>query len=148
MSGLYQLLAKESVASSGPWVRIPPLPPFGDENMSEDVMSSGLFAILSKPITNESDREELSEHLYDTRSGLHINYEGTLVYSDARGSPYGISFGMASHPSSDFVCDCATQGLDIDDSSIRPYSCLWYNGVDSDMDMMTLEEYKKMTRLK
>jgi hypothetical protein len=41
------------------------------------------------------------------------------------------------------VKECAKMELDIDPTTIRSYSCYWYNGVDSDMNMLSAEKYLK-----
>lgn len=113
--------------------------------MSENVMSTGFMAQLEKPIGNHKTEEwdEISERLYNNESSLSINYEGTLIYSDYGGEEYGITFydGSISSPD-EFINECAKEGFDVITDTIKSYSCLWYNGVDSDMSMMKLENYK------
>jgi hypothetical protein len=113
--------------------------------MSENVMSTGLMVPLNRKITQE-ESEEWTEELWDQGSDVRINYEGTLAYTDIRGDEYGIRFGIASDFSLDAFQDLAQFGLTVEEDKARPYSCYWYNGADSDMDMMTLEEFLTMTR--
>jgi hypothetical protein len=112
--------------------------------MSDNVMSSGFMAVLQTPFSEE-DREEKDEWLYEQQSNLHINYEGTMVFSDNRSDGYGLTIHTDSAKAIDtgFVQDCDKLGLEIDSSTIRGYSCYWYNGSDSDMGMLTLEQYRK-----
>ena len=37
-------------------------------------------------------------------------------------------------------------GINIDPTKARPYRCYWYNGSDSDMGLITLEEFLKRTK--
>ena len=111
--------------------------------MSENVASSGFFAILKTPF-NEDAREEKEEILYDNDTELSLNYEGTLVFSDVRGEEYGLHIGSANTGDKQaFIDKCKENGLEIDEESIRPYNCIWYNGSDSDMSDLTLEKYQK-----
>jgi hypothetical protein len=112
--------------------------------MSDNVMSSGFMAVLQTPFTEEN-REEKDEWLYEQQSNLRINYEGTMVFSDNRSDGYGLSIHTNSAQAIDqgFVQDCNKLGLTIDPNTIRGYSCYWYNGSDSDMNMLTLEKYMK-----
>lgn len=109
--------------------------------MSDNVMSTGFFAILSNPIEDEEEREELGERLYDEGS-LHLNYEGTLVFSDERSDGYGINFAGNGNVRG-FIDEVETAGLEIVKGSVLAYSCYWYNGTDSDMSELTLERYRK-----
>lgn len=62
--------------------------------MSETVMTTGVFWKLKKPLTNE-EYSEIDEILYDLKSGLRINYEGTLLYSSKTDNDYyGIFFNV------------------------------------------------------
>lgn len=112
--------------------------------MSENVYSTGFFAILSLPM-NDEDSEILNEKLYDNGSNLRINYEGTLVYSNHTGCMYGLNIegDKNNNNKKDFIKECAVLNLNIDKKSIKSYNCIWYNGVDSDMAMLELEEYRK-----
>jgi hypothetical protein len=111
--------------------------------MSDNVMSTGFMAVLKTPFGEE--RDEKDEWLYEQGSDLRINYEGTLVYSDIRSDGYGLTIhtGAAQAFDTDFVKECAKMELDIDPTTIRSYSCYWYNGVDSDMSMLSAEKYLK-----
>jgi len=112
--------------------------------MSDNVMSSGLFAVLKTPVLDASDLEELSETMWNAKSFVQINNEGTLLYTETRGSEYGIRFSIHSEiDSSQFQSEAMKHGLEIDLSTVLPYSCYWYNGSNSDMSAMTLERYKK-----
>ena len=108
--------------------------------MSSDVMSTGIMVPLNRKLTEE-ERDEWSEELYDQGDNVNFNYEGTLAYTDEGGEAYGISFGVKN----DFdvnAFDCLEKyGLGVQMKKARPYRCMWYNGADSDMDMMELEDF-------
>ena len=112
--------------------------------MSRDVSSAGLMAPLSRKLTDEEIYNWI-ELLYDQGSSIRINYEGTLAYSDEGGSDYGINFGLINIYSNEAFNDLAQFDITVDLDKARPYTCRWYNGVDSDMDMMTFNEFLKMT---
>lgn len=118
--------------------------------MSENVMSSGHMVPLSRKITRE-EREEWQELLWDQDSHVSFNYEGTLAYTDFRcEDEYGIHFeGDTSTLSATPIglsFDVLKQfGLSIVKEQARSYRCLWYNGADSDMDMMKLDRFLKRT---
>jgi hypothetical protein len=116
--------------------------------MSSNVRSYGLMAILDPAIERT---EEFSEKLYDENSLIQVNYEGTLVYfdenisSDFRDDIYGLWFGLPESNMEVFTNELNRFGLKINSNTVRPFHCVWYNGSDSDMDMLSLEEFKKQT---
>jgi hypothetical protein len=115
--------------------------------MSENVMSTGVMVPLSRKLTRD-EYEEWSEILWDQNTTVHLNYEGTLAYTDVRGDEYGIHFGEM--PTNDISAFEALEqfGINILPSKARPYTCYWYNGTDSDMGMMKLEKFLKRTNQK
>lgn len=119
--------------------------------MSENVMSSGHMVPLSRKITRE-ERQEWEELLWDQDSPVRFNYEGTLAYTDFRteDDPYGIHFEgdtstLSGAPFGSSFGVLKQFGLSIVKEQGRYYRCLWYNGGDSDMTMMTLEKFLKRT---
>jgi len=111
--------------------------------MSATVFSTGFFAILKTPLSVD-EREELSEILWDKDSNLNINNEGTLVYSDIRDESlgYGLHFFIDGDKDA-FLKELKDMDILINEDSIHPYNCLWYNGSESYMSVLTLEKYKK-----
>lgn len=110
--------------------------------MSDNVMSVGFMVPLITPIEQHSEELEiLQDRLYE-ESTLAINYEGTIVFSADESSMYGLHFSKA-RPHDDFLKEVLDMGLDVDASKIVSYSCLWYNGSDSDMSMLTIDEFNK-----
>jgi len=118
--------------------------------MSEDVGSDGIMVPLTKKLSDD-ELEDIMEDLWENGNSIvNINYEGTLAYTDNRSDGYGISFGV-SYNDDDF--DIIVETLDsydigVDITKARSYSCYWYNGADSDMDMLTLEEFYSLTNQK
>lgn len=112
--------------------------------MSEDVLSYGVMVPLNRKLTRE-ETEEYGEILYDQGSLVHFNYEGTLAFTDNRDEPYGISFGFEYQDDSKMFQDLEQFGLTIDQTKARSYRCMWYNGVDSSMSLMTLEKFLALT---
>ena len=119
--------------------------------MSENVMSSGHMVPLSRKITRE-EREEWQELLWDQGSAVNFNYEGTLAYTDFRTEDeYGLHFEgetstLSGTPLGSSFAVLKQFGLSIMNEQGRFYRCLWYNGADSDMDMMTKEKFLSLTR--
>lgn len=110
--------------------------------MSENVLSVGIMVPLSRQLTKQ-EREEWDEILYDQGSNVRFNYEGTLAYTDNRKDEYGIHFGILTDLSFDNFEDLKQFDLGIEKEHARNYQCVWYNGSDSDMSMMTIEEFLK-----
>lgn len=118
--------------------------------MSTTVISQGYIAVLQNPISEE-DREELSEILYDSKTGLGLNYEGTLLISDEYSlksyserefhSDLFIMGGLGMFKMQEFIELSKQSGLNIDITTIQPYVCVWYNGSDSPVSMMTMKEF-------
>lgn len=110
--------------------------------MSENVLSHGIFLKITNGPLNY---EEISDILYDKKSIWNINYEGTLLYSDdSDGEAYGIQFHRKNVIDKEDIKILNDLGIEFDESSALAYSCVWYNGTDSDMSEVTLEEYKNL----
>ena len=119
--------------------------------MSATVRSYGFVALLDDPLTEE-ECEELSEQLYDNKSCLNINYEGTLVYIDfnqhqpysVREDIYGLTIGSTTvEGERKFLDALNANGLFITVGTLQPYDEIWYNGSDSHISMLTAETYLK-----
>lgn len=112
--------------------------------MSENVLSHGAFYKISNgPV----DYEDISEELYDRGSIWNINYEGTLVFTDVSDSDmYGIQFHKHTSISEMDKEILESLNIEIDESSRLEYSCVWYNGTDSDMSTLTLKEYEEVVQ--
>jgi hypothetical protein len=120
--------------------------------MSENVMSTGHMVPLNRKLTRE-EREEWQELLWDQDRGssVQFNYEGTLAYTDFRTEDeYGLHFEgdtstLSGAPIGSSFDVLKQFGLSIVEEQARYYRCMWYNGSDSDMDMMKLEKFLKRT---
>lgn len=118
--------------------------------MSTTVISQGFIAMLLTPVEKDA-LEELSENLYDEKSSLKINYGGTLLISDNyRTKKYserefnGDLFIIGDQEAGDraqFIQEATLRGLLINPDTIQPYTCVWYNGSDSPVSMLTLDEF-------
>jgi hypothetical protein len=112
--------------------------------MSEDVMSVGVMVPLNRKITEE-EREEWQEILWNQGSSVHLSYYCDMAYTDEQGEAYGISFGEMPTKDTSAFEDLKQFGICIEEDKARPYRCMWYNGADSDMSMMTRKEFLKKT---
>lgn len=119
--------------------------------MSTTVIQQGYIAVLTNPIMEEEEREEISERLYDDSTVLQINYEGTLLCSDInRSKPYGerefsgdlfIVGNQSNTGREEFIQQAKEAGLFIDESTIQPYTCVYYNGSDSPLSLLGKSEF-------
>lgn len=118
--------------------------------MSTIVRAYGYIAMIINPL--EVDQfDELSEKLWEENSDLHINAEGTLIYIDyntnksmlAKEDIYGLTLGKDNSMGTveDFITLTMQAGIPADHTTVHPYSCIWYNGGDSDLDSLTKEQF-------
>lgn len=114
--------------------------------MSSDVMSRGLMAPILTPI-DDDEREALMEKLWEDNSSLNISYDGTLAWIEiSETDAYGISFGVENECSPEELGLAAlVYDLHVALDQARPFSCLWYNGTDSDMSMLSAAEFLERT---
>lgn len=121
--------------------------------MSSTVRQHGFIAVLARPIPKDQ-REDLTEKLYDSKSNLNINYDGSLVYFDAfqhenidvREDIYGLFFGHDVSHREQMEAELLKHNLMIDGHTMRPYNCIYYNGADSPLDELTKEEFLQKTQ--
>ncbi|QIG65960.1 hypothetical protein phiOC_p318 [Ochrobactrum phage vB_OspM_OC] len=113
--------------------------------MSDNVLSYGFMAPLLKPISGD-DLEDASEYLYDN-TDLHMNYEGTLIYSDwgSREHAYGCMVFMSLKDIECFKKEFLklSDKFAVDFSKAVPYCAYWYDGTDSYMAETTLKEFQE-----
>lgn len=115
--------------------------------MSSTVIEKGYVAELADIFTAE-EREDWNEQLYDAASGLSINHEGTLIYSNVvpfkdREDFYGLRLGKNDLPPvEDFKAQLVKFGLAVVTNPV-PYWEIYHNGGDSGISMLTLEEFHK-----
>lgn len=117
--------------------------------MSSTVKSYGFVAVLDDPIP-EDEQEDLQELLYESKSKLQINNEGTLVYMDfnlhepysVREDIYGLILGECTKEGrARFTKAVHAADLTITVGTIQPYDEIWYNGSDSVISCLTKEKY-------
>jgi hypothetical protein len=109
------------------------------------MISTGHIAVLVTPASRKL-MEELSEKRYDDKSILEINDEGTLLISDINlrlkyserefNGDLLVVGGLPEADRQEFIALAKAEGIDIDPDSIKPYTCIWYNGSDSPVSMM------------
>ena len=112
--------------------------------MSEDVMSVGVMVPLDRKLTSE-ERDEWQEILWDQESSVRLSYYCDMAYTEEEGEAYGISFGEMPTNDTPAFEDLKQFGIWIEEDKARPYRCMWYNGADSDMNMMKRDEFLEMT---
>lgn len=110
--------------------------------MSGYVVNTGFMAEIQNPVP-ENEWSKYNDKFYDDDADININYEGTIIYStdtEEDVSDYGLKFGNYNNVQQ-FVENAKKYGLIIKEDTIRTYSCIWYNGADSDMSLLTLKEF-------
>lgn len=114
--------------------------------MSTNVRSYGFIAVLKQ----EADPGEVFDRLWNAKSPLGVNNDGTLVYIDfnatksysERENIYGLFIGQSEEGRvHEFLTECNRFGLFVHAATVKPYNCIWYNGSDSDMANLTKEEF-------
>jgi hypothetical protein len=116
--------------------------------MSSTVRQYGFIAALKDAI-DDDEREAGNENQWENKTGIRVGYSGELVYIDfnyekgirERENFYGLFLGSAKplpgESREDFVAAMHRWMYDIEIDSIQPYSCIYYNGSDSPLDMLT-----------
>jgi hypothetical protein len=123
------------------------------KNMSSTVRSYGFIAVLRVPIL-EDQRDDLNEKLYDEKSDIRVGYSGELLHIDFnRNKPYhikediyGLFIGSDKYDPKGFLEEAGHHNLFVDLLTLRPYNCIWYNGTDNPVDMLTKEEFLKKVK--
>ena len=118
--------------------------------MSSTVRSYGYIAAMVFSV-GEDKIEELHESLYDANNGLEINYDGTLLFVDLnqtkpmseREDIYGLSIGDSTIELTpeQFVNMAKDANLPVFESTVQPYNCIWYNGSDNPVSLLSKEEF-------
>lgn len=120
--------------------------------MSDDVRSYGFIAVLKTRVPS-TKRDELEHALSSSTSNLDVNSDGTLIYSDAnkhksfdeRSDIYELFIGEsdATGAKAAFLQEVVEAGLEVDLGTIQPYNCVWYNGSDCPVSLLTKAQYVK-----
>jgi hypothetical protein len=116
--------------------------------MSSTVRQYGFIAALLKPLTSD-EREEVNENLWSEKSNLSVTYDGALLYLDYNANKsmriredfYGLTLGNQNFDETEFVEEAIRRGLDVDGNTITTYNCIYYNGGDSPLDMLTKDDF-------
>ena len=109
--------------------------------MSTNVNSYGVMAVLNPPLSKDL-WEELTEKFYKDGVDVQLNYDCTLIYTIGDTSEYFC--GMVFHDLDgleDFKKNLNKYHLTIDNDTCTSYNCVWYNGADSHMSTLTLDEF-------
>lgn len=112
--------------------------------MSENVISVGCMAKLKNPVGSykEDMWEDFSDMLYE--HNLILNYDGNIVFTDTHCNSYDFSFKFIDdNMKNEFIKTCSENGIDIDIENVKIYVSQWYNGTDSYMSDITLEQFNK-----
>ncbi|MFP3645183.1 hypothetical protein [Paraburkholderia sp. SIMBA_054] len=119
--------------------------------MSSTVKQCGFIAVLKNKV-DEEEREAGNENQWELKTGVRVGYSGELVYVDfnyekplrERENFYGLSLGptraQRGESQADFEALMCKYAYDIEKGSITPYTCIYYNGGDSPLDMLTKDK--------
>ena len=110
--------------------------------MSTNVSSYGIMA----PILSETPEwEELQDMLGEDGSRLQINYDQTLAYIDLGGKgedEIQFSGGVSAE---ELAVAAIPYNIRIAMDRACSFNCTWYNGGDSPLDLITLEQFYRRT---
>lgn len=111
--------------------------------MSETVRDYGFIAKLKNPV---EDAERLAEKLLDADSNLAINYAGNIVIINYNTDQdiYGLTIGGTSFTQAmkdQLIAEAEKYGLVVDVASITTFDCVWYNGCDNPVSLLTPEDF-------
>lgn len=110
--------------------------------MSEYRVTTGLMARLVEAVP-EDDYESVSDRLFEADSCLHINYDGSLIFStdvDVPAYEFDISIGTKLSKTA-FIEKCLREGFCVDENSIEPYVSVWCDNADSPMSTTTIGDF-------
>ena len=112
--------------------------------MSSIDRSYGFIAVLENPMS-EDQREDFQEKLWEDESCLHITYNGHCVYYDfnTNGERDDIFFTEVGHSEQSiekFEQELLKYNLLIKPNTTKPFNCIYYNGSDNPITMLTVEQ--------
>lgn len=112
--------------------------------MSRIDRSYGFIAVLETPFSEE-ERENIEERFWEDKSNLHITYDGRCVYYDFNknedeNSIYFTQIGSSDLDLSKFENELKRFQLLIKPNTTKPFNCIYYNGSDNPISMLTLEQ--------
>jgi hypothetical protein len=122
--------------------------------MSTTVLSHGFIAVLAFAI-HKDQRDDLEQQLYEAKTGLRLNADGTIIWYDTNA---GKKYSECEFNGDLLIvgCDAKDQaartsfmeavlkvGLPVQEHTIQPYTCIWYNGCDCPLWDLTEEEFRE-----
>lgn len=119
--------------------------------MSDNVYSRGILVPLKNKITND-ERNQVIDFCYENDINININYEGTIIFSDIEKNNDFYYFKIENKNSPIFEYDVIKEFkeillkfpfIEISPSLARLYSSVWFNGGDSPMSEVKLDEFLK-----
>lgn len=106
--------------------------------MSDQRITIGLMAkVLSLP---KIDDDELFDFLYEKNLGLSDDNK-VIYFKTFDGAIYDFEMQVGVPDSTTFIEKCWELGIGIDDTNIKPFFANWYDGCDSPMSTMTLDDF-------
>ena len=116
--------------------------------MSYTQRSYGYIAVLENPFTKEQ-RDDLIEEFWEKGidSKIGLTYDGGCVYYDFgqdtdERDVYCTEVGK--YPHEDKLLDVLELwnkfNFSVDSNTIKPFNCIYYNGGDNPIDMLTAEQ--------
>lgn len=120
--------------------------------MSDTVLSKGFLAAIVKPQDWNTDKwNDLYDRLYNHHEGLSVNQNGIVECDfnrvknqDERTDIFCLHVGngnkVAGETVEDFLQLLKDVGVEVKPETIKPYTCIWYNGADSPTWDITEEE--------
>jgi len=109
--------------------------------MSETVYVSG-FMVPLKGTYDESFLNNVREVFWENDIYINFNYNRTLAYTfDELDDYYGLWFDSNKHDAEVFR-KLLDRGIEIETDQIKHYRSIYYNGCDSPMSEITLEQFK------
>lgn len=114
--------------------------------MSSMQMSVGIMVPI-EPLDTESDEYWDLEGVLYAETNWKINYEGTIAFTDVGGDEYELVIGDLETEEPNYQ-DLISNGIVPKMKHAKPYRCMWYNGSDSPMSTLTIEEFNEMSLAK
>lgn len=100
--------------------------------MSENKITAGVMARLEVPVGKYSADEHrmLADHIEEF--GLHLNYDGNIVlHYSVNGPDYDVGLLLPTDKFyEDFFTSLIRAGVFIDQGTVKPFFCHWYDGSD------------------
>ena len=120
--------------------------------MSSIDRAYGYIAILETPLS-EDEREVMDEKFYEDDSNLGTTYDGHCIYYDFNidgdyDDIYFCEVGTSEADLSKFEDELTKYQLIIKPNTVKPFNCIYYNGADNPISMLTAEQVMNNYRKK